>query len=320
MTQKQTRNEAEALFREISRHLLEDAAPSAWLEQAAAKPEFARYPFSMLRRLRGCGQSPVHHPEGDVWNHTLLVVDQAARRRNGSRDPEAFMWAALLHDIGKPDTTKLRGGRLTAYDHDTVGEALARAFLSALTGNEALIERVAALVRYHMHVLYVVKRLPFADVREMKRRAETGEVALLGLCDRLGRSGARQAQEEEQISLFLTLCGQSGKEGNQDGGRERTQKSKIQESGQRPQVAHSRSIRASDTRSERLGKTGVSEQPHDQQLKVMTGDALMPKNNQSDPKKGQNQKNYSPKPIPVSQDNSDQNRKAKKTVMDSNVQ
>jgi putative nucleotidyltransferase with HDIG domain len=321
LTQKHTEKEEQALFRQISRHLLEDAAPSAYLEEVSAKPEFSRYPFSMLQRLRACGQSPVHHPEGNAWNHTLLVVDEAARRRSESRDAEALMWAALLHDIGKPDTTRFRGRRVTAYNHDTAGEGLSRAFLSALTGNTALIERVAALVRYHMHVLYAVKGLPFADLREMKRRTEAREVALLGLCDRLGRSGARQTHEEEQISLFLALCGKSGKEGNQDGGRgsaQGTELHKAQE--QKPQIAHSRSLGAPGARSERLGKKSVPKQPHDQQLKVMTGDALMPKNNQPDPKKGQNQKNYSPKPIPISHDNSDQNRKVKKTVMDSNVQ
>lgn len=63
----------------------------------------------MLHRLKGTEQSLLHHPEGDVWNHTLLVVDEAANVKNKSTDAAVFMWAALLHDIGKPDTTTKPG-------------------------------------------------------------------------------------------------------------------------------------------------------------------------------------------------------------------
>lgn len=161
----------------------------------------------MLLKLRSTEQSPVHHPEGSVWNHTLLVVDQAAKRKAESRDAVAFLWASLLHDIGKPYTTKIKKGKITAYNHDKVGAALSGEFLSALTKDHGLIEKVTSLVKFHMQILYVVNNLPFADIMEMKRHTDIHEVALLGLCDRLGRIGARQAVEEEQIRLFINRCG-----------------------------------------------------------------------------------------------------------------
>src|SRR5512136_1452262 len=70
-----------------------------------------------LKAMQGCAHNPLHHPEGDVWEHTLLVVRQAAKllRRPmeipAGWDPAErltadwlapFMWAALLHDVGKP--------------------------------------------------------------------------------------------------------------------------------------------------------------------------------------------------------------------------
>ncbi len=70
------------------------------------------------------GQSPQHHPEGSVWNHTLLVVDEAAKIKEQSADPRTFMWAALLHDLGKPSTTMRRKSKITSYDHDKVGAQL----------------------------------------------------------------------------------------------------------------------------------------------------------------------------------------------------
>lgn len=160
----------------------------------------------MLRKLEPTPQSPVHHPEGNVWNHTLLVVDEAARRREESGDPRAFMWAALLHDIGKPPTTRIHKERITAYDHDKVGARMTQEFLSALTDDRRFMDKVTHLVKYHMQVLYVVNDLPFKDIGGMKRNADVGEVALLCLCDRLGRGGASKREEEAQVKMFVDLC------------------------------------------------------------------------------------------------------------------
>ena len=194
---------AGALFAEVEHHLLCDGTPSAFLNACRRRREFREYPFALLDRLRETRQSPKHHPEGNVWNHTMLVVDEAAGVKHQSRDPRAFLWAALLHDIGKPPTTRLRNGRITSYDHDKVGAGLAGQFLGAFAEDAAFIGRVVGLVRYHMHILYVDNDLPFADIAGMLRRTDVREVALLGLCDRLGRMGADRAAEEANIRLFL---------------------------------------------------------------------------------------------------------------------
>ena len=155
-------------------------------------------------------QSPKHHPEGSVWNHTLLVLDEAAKRRTESVDPRVFMWAALLHDIGKPDTTRERHGRITAYEHDKAGAKLTHAFLSEFTEDKTFVDKTAALVRYHMQVLYVTKGLPYQDIAGMKRDTEVREVARLGLCDRLGRGGADYKSEKKQIKEFIELLEKEG--------------------------------------------------------------------------------------------------------------
>lgn len=197
---------AAALFTQIEEHLLGDEMPSAALRTMAKSPEFDSYPFSLLKKLEATQQSPAHHPEGNVWNHTLLVVDEAAKRKHDSSDPRAFMWAALLHDIGKPDTTKTHKGRITAYDHDKVGAYLTRDFLSVVFDDRSFIEKVAHLVKYHMQLLYVVNDLPFKDISGMKRQSDVDEVALLCLCDRLGRGGANRESEEEQVKMFVKMC------------------------------------------------------------------------------------------------------------------
>lgn len=196
-------NDTFALYQEIDRHLLENEAPGQYLNALNAPAFQTEYPFTMLSRLKKTEQSPVHHPEGNVWNHTILVLGHASQMKNQSSDPRVFMWAALLHDIGKAETTNIRRGRITSYDHDKIGAKQTDEFLQCFTDDSLFISKVSALVRWHMQILYVVKGLPLANVNAMKEQAHINDVALLGLCDRLGRLGADQKKEEADIRIFL---------------------------------------------------------------------------------------------------------------------
>lgn len=100
----------EEMYKEITSHLLLDKRPSEYLDQASVTEIFHQYPFLLLEGMKNTEQSPKYHPEGNVWIHTMMVVDEAAKRRKYSKNPEVFMWAALLHDIGKPPTTKSHNG------------------------------------------------------------------------------------------------------------------------------------------------------------------------------------------------------------------
>ncbi len=191
------------IFTEIETHLLEDKQPSDYLNNMSQTLQFKKYPLVLINNLKKAEQSPKHHPEGNVWNHTMLVVDEAAKVKEISEDSKVFMWAALLHDIGKPDTTKIRNGRITSYDHDKVGADLTRKFLSEYVKDNVFIEKVAELVRWHMQILFVINNLPFADISTMKKRTDINEVALLGFCDRMGRLGVNQEEEENNIKKFL---------------------------------------------------------------------------------------------------------------------
>lgn len=193
-------------FDEIRSHLLEDEKPSKYFNEILETDEFQEYPFSLLYKLKYTEQSPKYHPEGSVWNHTMLVVDQAAKVKDKSTNPEVFMWAALLHDIGKPSTTRKKGKKITSYDHDKAGETIAKEFLNNFIKDVDLIKNVTALVRWHMQILYVVNNLPFANIKDMKKETDINDIALLGLCDRLGRSGAERNIEEENIRVFLRKC------------------------------------------------------------------------------------------------------------------
>lgn len=198
--------ERKDVFDDIMHHLLEDELPSLYLNKLSKDNIFKQTPFSMLLRLKDTMQSPKYHAEGNAWNHTLLVVDEAAKVRNLSKDKVVFMCAALLHDIGKPDTTRYQKNRYTAYNHDVVGAKLADDFLNYFHCDKEFIKQVVLLIRWHMHILYVLKEMSFSNIEEMKKQVDIEELALLGLCDRLGRKNVNRIQEEENIRLFLEKC------------------------------------------------------------------------------------------------------------------
>ncbi|MPM31248.1 hypothetical protein SDC9_77802 [bioreactor metagenome] len=194
------------LYMEIDSHLLLDEKPSDYLNEIYGQPLFSEYPFSMLHALGKTMQSPVHHPEGNVWNHTMMVVDEAAKLRSKSHQQRVFMWAALLHDIGKPETTEERGGKITSYNHEKVGAELSKKFLSVFTDDDEFIRDVCQLILYHMQILFVVKDMRFADVFGIRANTDIRELALLGLCDRMGRTNSDIAQEKKNIDIFMNKC------------------------------------------------------------------------------------------------------------------
>ena len=93
--------------------------------------------FPELQALAGCPQEPEWHPEGDVWVHTLQVIDQARTRINDLPRPEqlAVMLGAVCHDLGKPATTAVIDGRIRSLDHEEQGVPPASAFLDRLNVN-----------------------------------------------------------------------------------------------------------------------------------------------------------------------------------------
>lgn len=145
--------------------------------------------------LRGTPQDPEWHPEGDVFEHTLLALDRAAEL--GPDDPEArrtLLFATLCHDLGKPATTRRRRGRITAYAHDAAGGPIARRFLERLRAPRALAEEVEALTRRHLAPAFYprqgAKRAAYRRLaRELAAAGTTLESLLrVATADQLGRT------------------------------------------------------------------------------------------------------------------------------------
>lgn len=196
-------------FEELNDILLNSDKPSQDIRKLIEEGKFDEEPFAKIKKLANIDQNEKYHPEGHVLNHVFLVVDEASVRKSESKDKRVFMWAALLHDIGKLTTTRIRKNRITSYNHDIEGEKIALEFLDKLTDDIDFKLKVTKLVKYHMQPLFYDKNLPFFNPKEMFSETDCEEVALLSACDRMGRGNISEETikiEKERISNFYNYC------------------------------------------------------------------------------------------------------------------
>jgi len=138
----------------------------------------------------GCPHNPEWHPEGSVWIHTLMVVDNAASVRHHvpEEDRMAFMLGALCHDLGKAVTTVLPECR--AHGHEEEGVALTEDFLSLMTNEKKVIKLASNMVRWHMTPFSLIEAGDGAWKRLHGEKRMDGRLDLLGWlsrCDWAGR-------------------------------------------------------------------------------------------------------------------------------------
>lgn len=186
------------LFNELNEILLKSKKPSDDFKRLILEGKFNKYPLNKISMLQNIDQNLKYHPEGNVLNHIFLVIDNASKYKELSKDQKVFMWSAFLHDIGKLTTTKIRKGKITSYNHDIEGEAISLKILNELNDDIEFNKKVSKLVRYHMQPLFYDKNLPFFNPNQLFEETDYMEVALLSLCDRLGRGNMDKDKESEE--------------------------------------------------------------------------------------------------------------------------
>ena len=140
---------AERIYGELTKTLLKAKRPSLAFE-FLRKTNLLRF-LPEIEALVDVPQDPEWHPEGDVFIHTMMVIDEAARLVSRDDGPDlAVLMGALCHDLGKPATTEFLDGRLRSHRHDVVGADITRAFLERLRASTELTNEVCALVRHHL--------------------------------------------------------------------------------------------------------------------------------------------------------------------------
>jgi tRNA nucleotidyltransferase (CCA-adding enzyme) len=154
--------------------------------------------FPELKALVGCEQEAEWHPEGDVWVHTLMVIDQARTRLDDldRADRLAIMLAAVTHDFGKPKTTAFIDGRIRSLNHEEEGVEPAGAFLDRLNihsiDGKDVRRQVLGLTAHHLKpgMLYKVRsELTDGAFRRLAQKVDLELLARLAKSDCLGRTG-----------------------------------------------------------------------------------------------------------------------------------
>lgn len=188
---------AERIFGELEKLLLQARRPARGFELLRAWGLLTTLGPELLP-LRDTPQDPQWHPEGDVWIHTLLAIDQAAKLIADLDRPRALavMLGTLCHDLGKPATTLFEDGRIRSRGHEEAGLAptdslLERWNVHTLEGY-ALRDQVLALVGNHLKPgqLYDDReRVSDGALRRLARRCEPDLLARVARADCLGRTG-----------------------------------------------------------------------------------------------------------------------------------
>jgi len=130
--------------------------------------------------MAGVAQSPDFHPEGDVFVHTMLVLEQLPAGVS-----ETLALGALLHDVAKPPCAALQDdGRITFYGHAAVGADMAVAICQRLRRSRGVWERVAYLVRNHLRLVQAPE-MRLSTLKKMLREEGFDELLALARIDAL---------------------------------------------------------------------------------------------------------------------------------------
>jgi tRNA nucleotidyltransferase (CCA-adding enzyme) len=188
---------AERIWGELQKLLLEARRPSIGFSLALELGVVDRL-FPELKALVGCPQEPEWHPEGDVWVHTLMVIDEARTRIDDLDRPRqiAVMLGAVCHDLGKPPTTAFLDGRIRSIDHEQAGVEPATAVLDRLNihsvGGFDVRKQVLGITAHHLKPgMFAMSKTPVSDgaFRRLAQKVDLELLARVAASDCRGRGG-----------------------------------------------------------------------------------------------------------------------------------
>jgi tRNA nucleotidyltransferase (CCA-adding enzyme) len=188
---------AERIWAEFEKLLLRAARPSIGFTLALDLGVIDRL-LPELRPFVGCEQEPEWHPEGDVWIHTLMVID-TARALNVDLDRPRLttvMLGAVCHDLGKPATTAVIDGRIRSIDHEQAGVGPTLSLLDRLNVHSIdgfdVRSQVVGLVANHLKpgMFHKAPNVGDGAFRRLAQKVDLELLARLARADCLGRTGS----------------------------------------------------------------------------------------------------------------------------------
>ncbi|HEV7397564.1 MAG TPA: HD domain-containing protein [Pyrinomonadaceae bacterium] len=195
---------SERIWGEMEKLLLLAQSPSVGLEQLRELGALDQL-FPEILALIGVPQDPEWHPEGDVFIHTKLVIDEARKLIDDLPYAKkvTVMVAALAHDFGKPATTEFLEGRWRSRGHEEGGVAPTENFMETLNIHTIdgydVRSQVIALVREHLKPgEFYKKREQVGDgaFRRLARKCELDLLYRVARADSLGRNTEEMPREK----------------------------------------------------------------------------------------------------------------------------
>ena len=188
---------AERIWGEFEKLLLKALRPSIGFALARELGVIEQILPEMVP-LYDCPQDAEWHPEGDVWTHTLMVIDEARKRNDDLDRPRlaTLMLSAVCHDLGKPSTTAMIDGRVRSPGHEAAGVPLATAILDRLNVNTLdnfdVRTQVLGITAEHLRPSAFYKQKDTVTDGAFRRLAQKVNLELLVRFDRAdchGRAG-----------------------------------------------------------------------------------------------------------------------------------
>jgi len=192
------------IMEELAEVLLTSERPSEYFEQLRIEERLDPW-FTEVKALIGVPQNREHHLEGDAWTHTMMVLNEAAKRRDKVKYPLGFMMSALCHDLGKAVCTTIsEDGTVHSYRHETEGLPVVQNFLERITSDQKLTGYVLNMTELHMepNIMARAKSKLKKTNKLFDTAVEPYDLIQLSICDGLGKIPGYDDTEEFLIHRY----------------------------------------------------------------------------------------------------------------------
>ena len=179
----------ERVYEEFKKLLLKSPQPSKGFELMRELGIIKKY-YPELDAIIDIPQSPVWHPEGDVWIHTMMTVDKMVTLKTGKEKHDLKMMLAILcHDLGKATHTQIQPDKISAIGHEKAGIEPTKSFLYRLTNEHDFIDSILPLVLHHLAPsIYYRGGAKSSTIRKLSTKVNIEELVTVARADFLGRT------------------------------------------------------------------------------------------------------------------------------------
>lgn len=193
----------ERIFEEFKKLFLKSQKPSIGFNLLKELGVLKHFPE--LEVLIGCLQDSEYHPEGDVWVHTLMTLDEMVKLKTGDEYRDLYLFYSLLcHDLGKPFCSEEIKGRITSHRHESLGVEPTISFLEKLTNEKKFIEKIVPLVKNHLIPFQLYKaESSLKAVKRLSLKCNIEDLCIVCLADCKGRTIPNKDKCDKAVSWLL---------------------------------------------------------------------------------------------------------------------